>query len=113
MRPFDSMTLAIILTGTPSVVAVQILQILGALLLLTAFATVASRLLSGAIRAYAVQSLVLGLVAAVVGYFTGSIDLYIVAVLTIVVKCGAIVWILRNVTSRLHVQREVRPYLSI
>lgn len=112
MHPFNSMTLATLLVGTPSTIAVQILQILGALLLLTAFATVASRLLSGAIGTYAVQSLVLGLVAAVVGYFTGSTDLYIVAVLTIVVKCGAIVWILRNVTSRLHVQREVRPYLT-
>ena len=113
MHPFDSIMLATLLAGTPSAVAVQILQILGALLLLTAFATVASRMLSGAIGTYAVQSLVLGLVAAVVGYFTDNTDLYIVAVLTIVVKCGAIVWILRNVTNRLHVQREVRPYLSI
>jgi len=60
-----------------------------ALLLLTTFAMVATRLLSGAIGAYAVQSLVLGLVAAVVAYFTGSSDLYIVAVLTIIVKCGS------------------------
>src|SRR5579859_371829 len=113
MHPLDSMTLAALAVGTPPAIAVQLLQILGALLLLTAFATVASRLLSGAIRAYAVQSLVLGLVAAVVGYFTGSSDLYIVAVLTVVVKCGAIVWILNNVTNRLQVQREVRPYLNI
>src|SRR6266487_6690923 len=111
MYPFDSIALAALLVGTPSAVAVQILQILGALLLLTTFAVVATRLLSGAISSYAVQSFVLGLVAAVVAYFTGSNDLYIVAVLTIIVKCGAIVWILRNVTNRLHVQREVRPYL--
>ena len=113
MYPFDSIALAALLVGTPSAVAVQILQILGALLLLTTFAVVATRLLSGAISSYAVQSFVLGLVAAVVAYFTGSNDLYIVAVLTIIVKCGAIVWILRNVTNRLHVQREVRPYLNI
>ncbi len=113
MHPFESIALAALLAGTPPAVAVQLLQILGALLLLTAFATVASRLLTGAIRAYAVQSLVLGLVAAAVGYFTGSSDLYIVAVLTIIVKSGVIVWILSNVTNRLHVQREVRPYLNI
>jgi hydrogenase-4 component E len=113
MHPFDSISLTALLAATPPAVSVQVLQILGALLLLTAFATVASRLLSGAIRAYAVQSLVLGLVAAVVGYFTGSTDLYIVAVLTIIVKSGAIVWILRNATNRLQVQREVRPYLNI
>ncbi len=101
-----------VFSGTSLTVAVQILEVLGALLLLTAFATVAARLLPGAIQAYAVQSLVLGLVAAVVGYFTNSTDLYIVAVLTVIVKSGVIAWILRNVTHRLHLQREVRPYLT-
>jgi hydrogenase-4 component E len=99
--------------GTPPVGAVQTLQILGALLLLTAFASVAVRLLSGAIQAYAIQSLLLAAVAAVVGYFTGSLDLYLVAGLTIIVKCGAIVWILRYAVNRLPRQREVRPYLNI
>jgi len=99
--------------GTPPALAVQILQVLGVLLLLTAFATVAARLLSGAIQAYALQSLALALVAVVVGYITNSTDLYIVAVLTVMVKSGVIVWILRNVTNRLHLQREVRPYLNI
>ncbi|MHB8595693.1 MAG: hydrogenase [Ktedonobacteraceae bacterium] len=99
--------------SAPPVVAVQLLQILGVALLLTAFATVASRQLRGAIQAYAFQSLTIGIIAAVVGYFTGSTDLYIVAVLTVIVKCGAIVWILRHATNRLHIQREVRPYLNI
>lgn len=112
MHIFASMILAAKFAGAPPAAAVQILQILGALLLLTAFATVASRLLTGAIQAYAIQSLVLALVAVVVGYYTNSADLYVVAVLTVIVKCGAIVWILRNVTNRLHLQREVRPYLN-
>lgn len=110
---FISITFASLQVGTPPVIAVQILQALGVLLLLTAFATVASRLLMGAIQAYAVQSFVLVLVALAIGYFTHSSDLYIVAVLTLIVKCGAIVWILRNATNRLHLQREVRPYLNI
>lgn len=113
MSTFATGTLISIFVGTPPIVAVQILQVLGALLLLTAFATVAARLLSGAIQAYAFQSFVLAVVAAVVGYFTRSTDLYIVATLTVLIKCGAIVWILRNVVNRLHLQREVRPYLNI
>jgi hydrogenase-4 component E len=100
-------------TAAPPALAVQTLQVLGALLLLTAFATVAARLLSGAIQTYVIQSLVLALVAAVVGYFTHSVDLYLVAVLTVIVKCGAIAWILRNAARRLHLQRELRPYLNI
>lgn len=113
MYSFASIILATASANTPPVVATQTLQVLGALLLLTAFATVAARLITGAIQAYAIQSFVLALVAAVVGYFTNSPDLYAVALLTMIVKCGAIVWILRNVTNRLHLQREVRPYLNI
>jgi hydrogenase-4 component E len=89
------------------------LQVLGALLLLTTFATVAVRLLAGAISTYVVQSFVLALVAVVVGYFTQNSDLYIVAALTIGVKCGAIAWILRSAARRLHIQQEVRPYLNV
>lgn len=112
MDAFVSLTL-MATAAAPPTLAVQLLQALGALLLLTTFALVAARLLSGALQAYAVQSLVIALVAAVVGYYTHSIDLYIVAVLTVIVKCGVIVWILRNVTQRLEVQREMRPYLGI
>jgi hydrogenase-4 component E len=96
-----------------STTAVQILQGLGALLLLTAFATVAARRLSEAIRLYALQSLALALVAAIVGFYTNNTDLYIVAVLTVIVKSGVVAWILRNAVHRLHLQREVRPYLNI
>lgn len=94
-------------------VASQILQGLGALLLLTAFAAIASRHLTEYIRAFAVQSFVLALVAATVGYFVRSLDLFIVAVLTVLVKTGLITYILSNVTGRLHLQREVSPYLSL
>jgi hydrogenase-4 component E len=104
---------SLIQPGGVSPAAVQLLQVLGALLLLTAFATVAVRLLAGAISAYVVQSFVLALIAVVVGYFTQNTDLYIVAALTIVVKCGAIAWILRSAARRLHLQREVRPYLNV
>jgi hydrogenase-4 component E len=113
MPTFLSLTLMAVTAAAPPTLAVQLLQALGALLLLTTFALVAARLLSGALQAYALQSLVIALVAAVVGYYTHSFDLYIVAVLTVLVKCGVIVWILRNVMQRLHVQREVRPYPGI
>lgn len=113
MYSLVSLTLMTATAAAPPTLAVQLLQALGALLLLTTFALVAARLLSGALQAYALQSLVIALVAAVVGYYTHSIDLYIVAVLTVIVKCGVIVWILRNVTQRLEVQREMRPYLGI
>ena len=96
-----------------SPIASQILQLLGALLLLTAFATITSRHLADYIRAFAVQSFLLALVAATVGYFVGSIDLFALAVLTLLVKTGLISYILSNVAHRLQVHREVRPYLNL
>jgi hydrogenase-4 component E len=97
----------------PPAFAVQSLQILGVLLLLTTFAMVAVRTIGQAIWFYALQSFVLALVAVVVGIFTSNTDLYVVAVLTVLVKWGAVAWILRRVTTRLAVQRETRPYLNV
>src|SRR5579884_748779 len=88
---------SLVLLAAPAGISTQVLQVLGALLLLTAFATVAARHINGAIGIYAIQSFALAMVA----------------VLTVIVKCGAIAWILRNVTNRLHLQREARPYLTI
>jgi len=91
----------------------QILDILGVLLLLSAFAMIASRHLNDYLNAFAVQSGVLALIAAVAGYITHSIDLYVLALLTIVVKVGVITYILKGVSERLHLQREVRLYLNL
>jgi len=88
------------------IAASQILDALGAILLLTAFATVGTSRVKGYINAFAVQSVALALVAGVVGYFTDSIHLYVIAVLTLVIKTFAITAILRAVTTRLTLRRE-------
>jgi hydrogenase-4 component E len=93
--------------------ASQSLQVLGALLLLTAFAALGSRRVDDYIRAFTIQAVCLALVAVVVGFFTGSSDLYIVALLTLVVKAGAITVVLRAVAQRLTLQREPGPFLSL
>jgi hydrogenase-4 component E len=93
--------------------ASQLLQILGAVLILTVFWMLAARRLVDYLNAYAVQSITVALVAVVVGAFIGSLDLYVVAVLTILVKVLAITGILRSVASRLPIQREVRPSLNL
>ncbi|HVC33381.1 MAG TPA: hydrogenase [Chloroflexota bacterium] len=94
-------------------VASQILQILGVGLVLTAFWMLAARRLADYLNAYAAQSIAVALVAAVVGAFTGRLELYAVAVLTILVKVVAITGILRSVARRLPIQREVRPSLNL
>jgi hydrogenase-4 component E len=94
-------------------IASQILHVLGVLLLLTAFATVGTRRIAEYTNAFAVQSVALALVAAVVGYYTGSTHLYLIAILTILVKTIVITLILRAVAARVRLQREAELYLSL
>lgn len=93
-------------------VATQLLQVLGAGLLLTTFWMLGARRLADYLNAYVAQSVGVALVAAVVGAFTGKAELYVVAILTIIVKPVVIGGILRNVASRLPIQRDVRPTLN-
>jgi hydrogenase-4 component E len=101
------------MTGSVPPVASQILQVLGALLLLTAFAALGARRIADYINAFAIQSVILALVAGVVGYYTGSSHLYAIAVLTILIKVIAITAILRAVAALMRSQRELRPYLNL
>jgi hydrogenase-4 component E len=92
--------------------AAQLLQLLGAGLLLATFWMLGARRLTDYLNAYAAQSVLVALIAAVVGAFTHSLDLYVVAGLTLLVKVAAITGILKGVARRLPVQRELRPPLS-
>lgn len=87
------------------IAALRLLQLLGAALLLSAFWMLAARRFADYLLAYRVQSIAVAAVGAVVGSFTGSVDLYIVAGLTVVVKVVAITAILQAVANRLPGQR--------
>jgi hydrogenase-4 component E len=91
----------------------QVLALLGALLLLTAFRTVAARRLGDFTSSFAQQSVVLAAVATVIGYATGTPDLYVVAVLTLVVKAWAIPTILDRVARDLPADDGVRSAVGI
>ncbi|HVA87088.1 MAG TPA: hypothetical protein VNF73_12340, partial [Candidatus Saccharimonadales bacterium] len=90
----------------------QILALLGALLLLAAFRTVAARRLDAFISSFAQQSLVLAAVAVVVGVATGTPDLYVVALLTLAVKAWAVPAILRRIAADLPAD-EVRSAVGV
>jgi len=93
--------------------ASQLLHALGALLLLTAFATLGTARIGGYINAFAVQSVVLAMVAAVVGYLTAGTHLYVVAALTVAIKAVAISAILRAVARRVGLRREPGLVLNL
>jgi len=77
--------------------ALKILGVLGALFLLETLTMLAVRQMRGLIRLYATHSLLLALSAAIVGYVTGTIHLYLVAGLTVLFKVLAIPYSLERV----------------
>lgn len=93
--------------------AAKIVNLLGALILLTVFFMLAARQVYAAINAYAMQSVLLAAVAAVVGYATGLSDLYLVAGITLVSKAILIPLFLRYVAGRVEAWRELALYVNI
>jgi hydrogenase-4 component E len=64
------------------------------------------------VNAFLWQSLVLAAVAATVGHFGHQPELYLVAVLLVVVKVVAIPWLLGRMERRLGAERELAPYVN-
>ena len=91
----------------------NIINGLAAIIFLTTFLIVASSRMHPMVNTYAIQSLALGLVAAAVAYFTGSIDIYIVALLTIIIKALLIPRILTYIMESIKVEKDVELLVNI
>ena len=91
----------------------QMVDLGSALLLLTCFAIVAQRRLSACVDLFALQSVFLGLTAALVAFLTGIHHIYIAAALTIVIKAVVIPRILKQVIERLNVKRELDMNVNV
>jgi hydrogenase-4 component E len=86
---------------------------LAALILLFAFVLVAGVRMHQIVRAYTLGSLALGLLAAAVAYYTRADHIYIVAILTIVLKVIVIPRFLDYTVDRIKVKKEVEPLVSV
>jgi len=86
---------------------------LAAIILLTDFMLVASSRMRSLTRIFAVQSLSLGALAAVVAFETGTDHIYIVAVLSIVLKAIVIPRFIDYAAAKIQVKKEVEPLIKI
>ena len=93
--------------------ATLIIDDVGALLLFTMLLVLAAGQLFRAIYAVSAQSVFLGIAGAVLGAATGSIDLWIIAVITIAVKAVGLPWLLIWVVKRNQIRREIEPVIPI
>jgi len=84
------------------------------LVLLSAFAMVATRQVQGVVRFFIVQSLLLSASCFLLAFSEHSIHLYALGAITIVAKVVAIPWVLKRALAReLYVRREIDQVFNI
>jgi hydrogenase-4 component E len=93
--------------------ATDLIDDLGALLLLSMIIILAAGQLYRAIYAVAIQAVLLAAAAAVLAAATGNPDLWVIAALTLGAKAIALPWLLLWVVRRIGVRREIEPIIPI
>lgn len=93
--------------------SIDVINFLAAAILLVSLLVMASTRMGQLVRSFAVQSVMLALVAAVLAHYTGSEHIYLVAGLTLVVKGIVIPRFLMYSVDRLKVKREIEPLVGI
>ena len=65
------------------------------------------------IRLFALQSLLLAAIAAVVGFAYGAWHVYVVALLTLLGKVFFLPWLLERLVRQIKIEQEVRPFVNM
>ncbi len=94
-------------------VLTQFVNLLGALLLILAFAMISQRRVVSLIHLFTAQGAALVLATAVVGYATQQPHLYVSAALTLVLKVLLIPYLLHRVVRRLDIRWELESLINI
>ncbi len=95
------------------VIVPGLIQSLIALILASTFMLLGSKRLYTCVRIFGFQSLLLALVAALVAYSTGKNELYIMALLTLIIKAILIPHIFIMISKKIGVKREIELYVNI
>ena len=96
-----------------STLLTQLVNLLGAVLLMLAFAMISQRRILSLIQLFSTQGVVLVLATAVVGYVTNQHHLYLSAALTFVLKVLLIPYLLRRVIDRLQIRWDIETLINI
>ena len=90
----------------------RISNLLSFIFLLMSFLLIIRNSLAAQVRMFAIQSAVLATLAAVVAYFSGSFELFGVAVVFAIMKVIVIPNVLTRTVTKIGIQRSVAPYLG-
>jgi hydrogenase-4 component E len=91
----------------------QFVNLLGALLLMLAFAMISQRRILSLINLFTLQGLTLVVSTMVVGYVTGQPHLYVSAAITFVLKVVLIPILLHRIIDRLKIRWDVETLINI
>ena len=91
----------------------QLINLLGAILLMLAFAMISQRRILTLINLFTMQGLTLVISTMVVGYVTGQPHLYVSAAITFVLKVIVIPVLLHRVIDRLKIRWDVETLINI
>ena len=90
----------------------QVITLMAALMLVVQLLMIAQRRLLANIRLFALQSLLLAGIAAVVAYHHHASHVYVVAVLTLVGKVIFLPWLLTRLVHRIQIHQDTEPLLN-
>jgi hydrogenase-4 component E len=96
-----------------STLLTQLVNLLGAMLLMLAFAMISQRRVVSLVNLFTMQGATLALATAVVGYVTDQHHLYLSAGLTFALKVLLIPWLLHRVIDRLGIRWDVETLINI
>ena len=93
--------------------ASRLITLLASLMLVFQLLLVVQRMLITNIRLFALQSLLLAVIAAVVAYAYDAWHLLVVVVLTFLGKVIFLPWLLTRLVRRIKIEQEVRPFVNM
>jgi hydrogenase-4 component E len=91
----------------------RIITLMAALVLVLQIAAVGQRWIVSSIRIFAVQSFLLGAIAAVIAYFNHASHIYIAALLTVFLKAGLLPRLLERLVEKIGIRREIEPLINV
>jgi hydrogenase-4 component E len=91
----------------------KIITMMAALVLVLQIMMVAQRWLITNIRAFGVQSFLLGCIAVIIAYYNHAPHIYIAAVLTIAIKAILLPVLLEGLVRRIEIRQEIEPFVNI
>jgi len=90
----------------------HLIPLLASAMLVVQLLMVVQRMLLTNIRLFAVQSLLLAAIAFVVGFYSGSVHLFVVGALTFALKVCFLPWFLMRIVRRIGIEQETKPLIN-